>query len=247
MTPVRFKRASFPNEGLGFYRENGYVVVSDLWSDRELGAAGDAGERLSTALDGTWDVCMNPHQEMPVFRSLMAKAELLDLVEACAEGPVDGLQSQFMHGAPGYEGFGFHQDNYYIQSETTAFVTAWTALESIGPENGGLVIGPGSHREPVLPMGEPREDTGAHRDVTIVRRDVIFDESRLHKVALEVERGDLLFLHSHLIHGSGSNRTRDRFRRSFLFTYLRQGVAFRAGVGGKRQRIVLDRMATNDV
>lgn len=233
----RFDFRAAPEMALAHFNDHGFVLLRDIWTERELDAALEAGATLPTALDGTWDVCMNPHQHAPMFRALMHKPDLLRVLDRCAEGTVDCLQSQYMHGAPGYEGFGLHQDNHYIQTEPSAFVTAWSALERCDAENGGMVIFPGSHREPILPMGERPENSPDRRDITIERRNVQGIPDRYPRLELALERGDTMVFHGHLVHGSTRNRTAARFRRSFLFTYVRQGVSYRAGVGNKRQRM----------
>ena len=64
------------------------------------------------------------------------------------------------------------------------------------------------------------------------------------RLEVQLQPGEMLVFHGHLIHGSLANRSAAQFRRSFLFTYIRQGVEFRAGVGNKRQRLPRPAQAT---
>jgi len=42
------------------------------------------------------------------------------------------------------------------------------------------------------------------------------------RVQTEMKAGDVLFFHGSLVHGSRSNRSADRFRRSLIFHYVPQ-------------------------
>ena len=214
---------------------HGFAVTDGIWSVDELATFRAVAATMPEARDGDWNICQNPHSSSAEFRTGMAKPALLTIVEQCVGGPVDGLQSQLMYGAPGFPGYGLHQDNNYIQTAPDAFITAWTALDVAGPQNGGLILYDGSHKEPILPMSQ----SGATGPIHIVQESVILPEGRYPRIEIEIKPGEVAFLHSHLVHGSMPNRTPDRFRLSFLYTYLRQGEDFRAGYGNKRQRIPL--------
>jgi hypothetical protein len=86
-----------------------------------------------------------------------------------------------------------------------------------------------------LPLSEDSSgETGAGKDIHVLRRSAVLPPARYRRVDLVVPRGAVVFMHGHLVHGSHNNRSRDRFRRSFVMTYLRRGAPFRAGRDGKR-------------
>ena len=59
------------------------------------------------------------------------------------------------------------------------------------------------------------------------------------KVYLPMNSGDIIFLHSHVIHGSDNNESKTRWRRAFLGSYLREGAHFNSGGQMKRESLIL--------
>jgi ectoine hydroxylase-related dioxygenase (phytanoyl-CoA dioxygenase family) len=78
-----------------------------------------------------------------------------------------------------------------------------------------MMVVPGSHRGNIL-----CQEKG---DATVRRESFSADVTRIPKgmkaVEVAMNPGDTLFFHGGLIHGSGPNRTKDRFRRSFIGHY----------------------------
>ena len=57
------------------------------------------------------------------------------------------------------------------------------------------------------------------------------------KVYTDVKEGSVLLLHSHLIHGSEKNESKDRWRTSFLTSYLKRGSHYNDGDDMSRKRV----------
>lgn len=97
-----------------------------------------------------------------------------------------------------------HQDLHYFPFRPAdRIVCAWTAMETVTRENGCLVVLPGSHRG----MLQPHEYPGWENGVNKMYHGIVgFDgHNRVH---LPMEKGDTVFFHPILIHGSGANRTK---------------------------------------
>lgn len=140
---------------------------------------------------------------------------LLDIVEEIIGPDILSIHTMLINKPPNVDGrHPLHQDIIYFPFRPgDKCVGTWTALERVTKENGCLVGIPGTHTEDILPHGNPDweylnlgyfgiEGIGA-------------DERRVH---FELEPGDTVVFHSHLIHGSGTNRTQG-FRRSILTHY----------------------------
>ena len=57
------------------------------------------------------------------------------------------------------------------------------------------------------------------------------------KKYLPLNSGEIIFLHSHVLHGSDDNNSSDKWRRAFLCGYLREGAHFNPG--GQMKRVGL--------
>jgi len=97
-----------------------------------------------------------------------------------------------------------HQDlNYFPFRPADSIVCSWTAMENVNRQNGCLVAVPGSHKGELLEHGYPQWEGGVNK---LYHGIMNFSED-LPRVYLEMEKGDTVFFHPILIHGSGANRT----------------------------------------
>merc|ERR1712154_328326 len=117
-----------------------------------------------------------------------------------------------------------YQDQWYFPFAPSKYIVcAWTALQKIDRNNGGLVVIPGTHKinrdiigngvgvgGKLLPHSYPKPWNGpinkAYHGIQLK------DEKNMNKllskrVHLEMGPGDTVFFHPLLIHGSGANLT----------------------------------------
>ncbi|MCY4020331.1 MAG: phytanoyl-CoA dioxygenase family protein [Chloroflexi bacterium] len=108
----------------------------------------------------------------------------------------------------------WHQDLAYFDfPKDTTIVGAWIALDEAVPENGCMMIIPGSHREgPVVHW--------TRRDWQICDGDVQVDRC----AAVPMQRGDCLLFHCLLHHGTPPSRS-DKTRWAVQFHYAPKSVA----------------------
>lgn len=92
---------------------------------------------------------------------------------------------------------------------------AWTAMEKINKQNGCLVVIPGSHTGELLTHDYPKWEGGVNKMYYGIQ-DIDVEKSNL--VHLEMEKGDTVFFHPILIHGSVTNRTQG-FRKAISCHY----------------------------
>ncbi len=139
----------------------------------------------------------------PALAELGRVPRLLQAMAQLLEAPVlDQLINQAHVKRPGDEvAFSYHQDSYHRRYGTElfhdvngrgSFVQALTAVDPMGPDNGGLWLVPESHRLGHIPTGDGRLPEGS------------FDEESAVPVVLEP--GDTLLLSPFTIHGSDCNR-----------------------------------------
>ena len=131
-------------------------------------------------------------------------------------GPAYGAQSMFYFKPPTARGQALHQDNLFLQAHPETCLAAWIAVDDCNGENGGLIVLPGSHRIQILCPDEDADPEESFTDKTIRVPDGV------ERVQTEMKAGDVLFFHGSLVHGSRSNSSPDRFRRSLIFHYVPQ-------------------------
>lgn len=172
------------------------------------------------------------HRSHPTAEWGLLHPRVLDVIEALVGPDVLALQSMNFFNSPGQGGQGWHQDAYYIPTYPETLIGAWIALERADVENGCLWVAPGSHCEPIYPPSKASfsvHSLGAFQNLDPIEHashqdDEINTLSQKvaqypNKVPVELEKGDVLFFHSHLFHRSYPNQSEDRFRRSFVCHY----------------------------
>jgi phytanoyl-CoA hydroxylase len=88
-------------------------------------------------------------------------------------------------------------------------------MEKINRQNGCLVVIPGSHKGEFLKHDYPKWEGGVNKMYYGIQD---IDVSKANLIHLEMEKGDTVFFHPILIHGSGANRS-DRFRKAISCHY----------------------------
>ncbi|KAM6895782.1 phytanoyl-CoA dioxygenase, peroxisomal [Xenentodon cancila] len=108
-----------------------------------------------------------------------------------------------------------HQDLHYFPFRPTdRIVCAWTAMEKVHRKNGCLVVLPGTHKGTLMEHDYPDWEGGVNKMYHGVR-----DYNPNHpKLYVEMEKGDTVFFHPLLIHGSGMNQTQG-FRKAISCHY----------------------------
>ncbi|XP_046647963.1 phytanoyl-CoA dioxygenase, peroxisomal-like [Daphnia pulicaria] len=103
--------------------------------------------------------------------------------------------------------------HYFPFRPANRIVCSWTAMEDITPENGCLIVLPGSHTGELLQHDYPQWENGVNKMYRGVRG---YDDHPI--VELSMKKGDTVFFHPILIHGSGPNRTQG-FRKAISTHY----------------------------
>lgn len=121
-------------------------------------------------------------------------------------------QSMFYFKPPGARGQALHQDQFYLLVEPGTCIAAWTAIDDCDAENGGMMVVPNTQDAPVACPDEANQGESYTRHFVPVPKG--------HKAELaRMKAGDTLFFNGNVIHGSGPNRSKDRFRRAFICHY----------------------------
>ncbi|XP_069946621.1 phytanoyl-CoA dioxygenase, peroxisomal isoform X2 [Cherax quadricarinatus] len=222
-----------------FYEDNGFLVIPNLvphdkidrWRDRFLdlvegrvssggmtkmkdislrNVEGVSGEMMINKIqDFVYDEVLSQHFMLP---------QVLDYVE-CFTGPNIMAMHTMLINKPPDPGtrtsrHPLHQDLHYFPFRpANRIVCAWTAMEKINNDNGCLFVLPGSHKGVLEQHDYPDWEDGVNKMYHGVR-----GYDNIPKTMLCMEKGDTVFFHPILLHGSGDNKTK-HFRKAISCHY----------------------------
>jgi phytanoyl-CoA hydroxylase len=219
------------------YNEFGFHVEKGLFTPEYCDLLMAAGNDLSGARAENFKPVLMPHRENAVFFEAMKDKKTVAIINKLVGGTPVGIQTQFFYCKPGTRGFSLHQDNFYVEAGLGCFASVWVGLVNSNQENGGMIVYPGSHQEGNLPVRklnlipDPKQDRNANNEETAV-------PAQYKPYHLTLSKGDGLFIHAHLVHGSNDNNSQLP-RNSVLNLYLKQGETFRSGHSAQRQPLEL--------
>ncbi|XP_007429945.1 phytanoyl-CoA dioxygenase, peroxisomal [Python bivittatus] len=126
-----------------------------------------------------------------------------------------------------------HQDLHYFPFRPAdRIVASWTAMEKVDRRNGCLVVVPGSHKGCLKEHKYPEWEGGVNK---MYHGICDYDES-IPRVHLAMEKGDTVFFHPLIIHGSGRNKT-EGFRKAISCHYASCNCHY-VDVKGTTQEII---------
>lgn len=232
-----FSVYSNQEETLENYNEFGFHVEKNVFDTAACELLIKESHGLKGAQANDFKPYMMPHRENETFLSALKNEKIAYLIGKFCGGVPAGLQTQLFYCRPGTRGFSLHQDNFFVQAKFGAFVSAWIALVDTAPQNGGLIVYPGSHKEGLLPVRklnlnvDPNQDPNANNEESVV-------PEQYQATNLTIPRGAVLFIHGHVVHGSNPNKS-DANRYVLLSTYIKSGETFRSGNYAQREEVAL--------
>jgi phytanoyl-CoA hydroxylase len=222
---------SITDEQIQFFRDQGYLVVHNVFSDKEIEDAqlgidnlieGENPEYKGLQIEGTWrGKELTREERHAAVRKLAAFVDHDTRLKHLSEHPqIISLLTTLMGEAPllfqdmallkppqGREK-PWHQDCAYFNMPLGTMITGvWIALDEATPDNGCLHIIPGSHREGPKHHFKRRDWQICDTDVE-VKRDV----------TVPLKPGGCLIWHGMTHHGSPTNLSGTR-RRALQFHY----------------------------
>ena len=215
---------------LAAYNRDGFLLLHGLFSHAECDELITHMMNLAhgkTAIPGfkkpdtnapNWGRTMNQHFYDPLAMNILLHPKLQGPLEDITGGPVDAVQTMyFWQGSTQRR----HQDQYYLP----ACFSAWCALCDVSPENGTLLVQPGSHARrlftrddlPKKPDGSPGEMFHEKYNDCV---DEVFAANNLPEVPVYAKKGDVLLFHGKLIHQGGPIGKPGSFRHVMANHYI---------------------------
>lgn len=210
------------------FEKEGYIIIKGLFSEEELTDIDQTFEEISNKeIPGYFNPdlssentdplkryprVMHPHRFNQTAKQYMLHQPVMNVLSELFEEEALAAQSMFYYKPPGARGQALHQDNFYLKVEPGNCIAAWTAIDATDMENGGLLVVPKtSDYEIVCPeLSDANESFTTH---------YVKPPKDRKPVPAVMARGDVLFFNGNLIHGSYRNKTKTRFRRSFICHY----------------------------
>ncbi|XP_071358626.1 phytanoyl-CoA dioxygenase, peroxisomal [Trachinotus anak] len=238
-----------------FYEENGFILIKNLVSEEDIDKFRKEFERICRqevkvpGLVVMRDVAivksefvpdqravskLQDFQEDPELFRYCTLPQILKYVE-CFTGPNIMAMHTMLINKPPDAGkktsrHPMHQDLHYFPFRPVdRIVCSWTAMEKVNRQNGCLVVLPGTHKGTLQEHDYPEWEGGVNKMYHGVR-DYDPQHPRVH---LEMEKGDTVFFHPLLIHGSGMNQTQG-FRKAISCHYA-SGDCYYIDVKGTTQ------------
>lgn len=156
---------------------------------------------------------LHPHRYDERVMDWFMHPRLCDVLAVLLGAEPLGAQTMYYYKPPGSVGQGMHQDNLYLLAAPAACIGTWTPLDDADEENGCLFVKPQAHGHGILCKDRDSRWEGMPEAIggELARK--------IKPVAVPVKRGETLFFHGELPHGSGRNRSRTRSRRTFIGHY----------------------------
>lgn len=234
-SPAGYVRTPLTEDDVEFYRENGFLVVEDFYSDEEIAALnaeaaricrGDAGPVRGLTEhqpDETDDevlrqyLCIHfPHKLSELMKATITNQRTADALTGIIGPNVKSMQSMLFIKAAGKPGQAWHQDEFYIPTRDRSLTGGWIAFDDATVENGCLWVIPGSHRHGILwpqhQQKDPRFDcAGESGDFPYTDDDA---------VPVEMKAGSIVFFNGYLLHRSLPNKAVGGYRRALVNHFM---------------------------
>ncbi len=216
---------------IDFYRENGYLTLSNIFTAEEMAEANDIVDdfieksRTVTESSGHYDLepdhtpehprvrrLGNPSGYHPHFDALMRSDRILDRLVPLIGPNIRALGNKVnIKPASGGTPVEWHQDFAHHPHTNCDLCAIGIALEDMTQETGCMMVVPGSHAGPVL----DHHQNGFFIGGISPQRDGI-DLSTA--VPLELRAGDISIHHTRTLHGSAANNSSSS-RRLLIYEY----------------------------
>lgn len=234
---------------LSHYHEHGYAVIPGVFEAAEVAALADAFDRIHAAAMArgrSWrdrNLLFRMADDEALGRVLRfvqwpgwidetlertrRDPRLFDILEPLIGRDLKQIINQLHWKPPGaaMADFGFHQDSRSRQPRgayrdlANSYVQTGIAIDPQTPENGAMLICPGSHRLGELPFDADRHSMDVAMDTAQLRD---FGADPENTVSVEMAPGDVALWHVYTLHGSGPNRA-PIDRRLYINGYVTAG------------------------
>lgn len=208
------------NEQKSFFKKNGYLILKKIISESDIIKATTAFNDLLKKFAAECNIDHNAYinticqlrdlwKHEPIFEKFTLNSYLPKVASELMERPSARLLHDHLISKPldNSSTVPWHQDYPYWPVDHSFGLSSWLPLDDVDDKSGALEVIQGSHldgeEKPVDFINESRNEFDSHPN----------------KVVLEVEKGDVVFLHSLTWHKSGPNLSMP-YRRAYINLWI---------------------------
>ena len=236
-------------EQLNFFHENGYLLLSNVWSEDEIRIM---REDLDKAADGHFTVRLDMHFHKSMKEAHRGK-KMCDIGDAICGGRAIPIASTTFFCKPNNEkehGSIWHQDNFAPMAPNGgSYMALAIAIDDADESNGSLMVVPGSHKFGMLSF-TPNPNFSVDEQGRTVQIAPVGDAKKLSDYKdsdgntisddlptrqLNYKAGDVLVIHGLLLHKADKNMHPTRWRRTIYSVYIKEYEPFWPGWTAKRR------------
>jgi len=243
-----------------FYRENGYLVVENIFTEEESICY---NQQMRRHANKDFAAIINPDRFEDLYEQderpksdltleeisetatfskyIMKHPTVVSILETLQEKEVVGLSSQFIfkeaYSPYCAQAWRPHQDGWYPDDKEGAYITSNWFLRDTNKENGTIYVYPGSHKaglQNANPQVSFRENPNSNPGSECNIPEIFIDK----KVDIIIPKNSVVFLNGYCIHGSYPNNS-NRSRPWYSCCYISRNAPFLRGKNAKRKEIVL--------
>ena len=188
---------------------------------------------------GEYGMYSHPQKDSEKILKYLGYPKLLEIIELLFGEECVGIQSLAYFKPSGELGRDAHQDGIYSQSGWGRSMNASVTLDQSDETNGGLWVYESSHFLPILDIEVDEERTKTNPLFWKNERGKPCKMPEGHNFPLvytKTNPGDVVFVHSHCVHGSNENKS-DKNRNSLVIGYKAKSAPMREGGLMKREPI----------
>jgi phytanoyl-CoA hydroxylase len=210
------------------YERDGYAIVRSGFSadecDRfvaymmDLHTGRSSVEGYPPRQPDDWSRLISRSLHHPAGLAWMLDPRLRQPLRTFLGDEPDGVQSMYFYKGSEQRR---HQDAFFLPG----CMSAWVALQQVSARNGSIHIQVGSHKGDLIEKrhfrrdenGEPGPWYGWDQDDAF---DALFARNGLPEIAIEADKGDIVFFNGRLIHRGGPILDEGSFRHSWAGHYI---------------------------
>jgi len=192
------------------FKEKGYCVLREFFSPSEAATLIDdiknseTIDGVSLLNKGSMAFYSGVYHRSSKLQSFISQPKLVDLLKQVMGPDIWVRWDQAVAKGPGSGTFPWHQDNAYNGLKDGHY-QLWIALTEMTPDNGGLWLVPGSHKQKL-----PHRKAGNH---------MVYQGEVKNPIFIEAQPGDVVLFSSFLLHSTTPNVTQNS-RWAYVVEYM---------------------------